>query len=388
MAEPLDDPEGLSRARRRRVGRMLTQLRADEREAFLEDLAREVSPGVELFMFAALAGVAIGLGFRFEQRALLLLGALVAPRMAPVAGLALAAVSGSTRFFLRMLASLGVAVLFLAVTAGISGGLVAPAGSSEILASGHMRLNLVDFAVLLGGSILLARALAQGSRVARLPSVAVAYEVLLPLGAAAVGFAHGEPGLWQGALLTFGLHLTWAVVAGLGTLAALGFRPLVGSGHSLAAAIGLMAVLGLLGAFGLGASVLAAAPTPTPTPTPTATGTPTGTPTRTLTPTPSASPTTSATPTITATSTPTPPPPIGIIFGTGTSGVFLRQAPNGLPIAGLLEGDVVAILSGPVTQGEGLWWEVRTRDGTTGWVLGGFLATITPTPTVTRTATP
>ena len=367
---------------------MLTQLRADEREAFLEDLAREVSPGVELFMFAALAGVAIGLGFRFEQRALLLLGALIAPRMAPVAGLALAAVSGSTRFFLRMLASLGVALLFLAVTAGISGGLVAPAGSSEILASGHMRLNLVDFAVLMGGSILLARALAQGSRVARLPSVAVAYEVLLPLGAAAVGFAHGEPGLWQGALLTFGLHLTWAVVAGLGTLAALGFRPLVGSGHSLAAAIGLMAVLGLLGAFGLGASVLAAAPTPTPTPTPTATGTPTGTPTRTLTPTPSASPTTSATPTITTTSTPTPPPPIGIIFGTGTSGVFLRQAPNGLPIAGLLEGDVVEILSGPVTQGEGLWWEVRTRDGTTGWVLGGFLATITPTPTVTRTATP
>ncbi|HEX9680029.1 MAG TPA: SH3 domain-containing protein [Anaerolineales bacterium] len=386
VTEPLHDPDRLSRARRRRVQRMLTQLRADEREAFLEELAHEVSPGIDLFVFAALAGVAIGLGFRFEQRGLLLLGALLAPRMAPVAGLALAAVSGSTRFFLRLLASLGVAAALLAVTSGVSGGLGASAGGSAILGYGHTRLNLVDFGVLLGGSILMARALAQGSRVARLPSAAVAYEVLLPLGAAAVGLVRGEPGLWQGALLTFGLHLTWAIVAGVGTLAFVGFRPLVGSGHSLAAAVGLMAVVGLLSAVGLGASVLAAAPTPSPTPTATATGTATPTATRTHTPTPSRTATATSTPTRTGTPTATPPPPLGVVFGTGVSGVFLRQAPNGIPIAGLLEGEVVEILSGPTRLGDGLWWEVRTADGTVGWVLGGYLATITPTPT--RTATP
>lgn len=383
VTEPLREPDRLSRARRRRVQRMLTQLRADEREAFLEELAHEVSPSIDLFVFSALAGVAIGLGFRFEQRALLLLGALLAPRMAPVAGLALAAVSGSTRFFLRLLAGLGVAAALLALTSGVSGGLGAPADSSAILAYGHTRLNLVDFAVLVGGSILLARVLAQGSRVARLPSVAVAYEILLPLGAAAVGVGRGEPGLWQGALLTFGLHLTWAIVAGVATLAVLGFRPLIGSGHSLAGAVGLMALVGLLGAAGFGASVLAAAPTPSPTPTATATGTATATATRTPTPTPSRTATASAT--ATQTGTPTPPP-LGVVFGTGVSGVFLRQAPNGIPIAGLLEGEIVEVLSGPTRLGEGLWWEVRTLDGTVGWMLGGYLATMTPTPT--RTATP
>ncbi|MGH2606086.1 MAG: SH3 domain-containing protein, partial [Anaerolineales bacterium] len=143
-----------------------------------------------------------------------------------------------------------------------------------------------------------------------------------------------------------------------------------------------------LSAVGLGASVLAAAPTPTPTPTATSTGTATPTATRTLTPTASRTATATPTPTRTGTPTATPLPPLGVVFGTGVSGVFLRQAPNGIPIAGLLEGEVVEILSGPTRLGDGLWWEVRTADGTVGWVLGGYLATITPTPTRTATPTP
>ena len=41
-SEPLNQPIEDSPARRRRARRMLTQLRADEREAFLEDLAHIV----------------------------------------------------------------------------------------------------------------------------------------------------------------------------------------------------------------------------------------------------------------------------------------------------------------------------------------------------------
>ena len=98
--EPLHDPDYLSRARRRRTRRMLTQLQADEREVFLEWLAHQTSPTVAFFIYALLAGLFIGVGFRFDQRALLIAGALLAPSMGPVAGMALAAVSGSLRFFI------------------------------------------------------------------------------------------------------------------------------------------------------------------------------------------------------------------------------------------------------------------------------------------------
>ncbi len=65
---------------------MLTQLRADEREAFLEDLAHIVTPGVDFFLYVLLAGLLIGLGFRLEQISLLFVGALVAPKLGPVIG--------------------------------------------------------------------------------------------------------------------------------------------------------------------------------------------------------------------------------------------------------------------------------------------------------------
>jgi hypothetical protein len=334
----------------------------------------------------------IGFGFRFDQRALLLAGVLLAPRMAPVAGLALAAISGSFRFFLRLLASLLVALVLLGVVAGLAGGFAIPSGTSSILAAGHIKLNLVDFGLLLAGAIWMARSLpreraddTQLRSIAALPSVAVAYEVLLPFAAAGVGLFSRDPELWHGALLTGVLHLTWAVVAGVATLTVLGFRPLAGSGHSLAVAIALMAFVGLLSALGLGASVLAAAPTPTPTPTitPTATATPTPTATATATATSTRTPTPTATSTLTE--TPTPTPPAAVVVQTGGLGANLRQAP-GLrsAIVGFLqEGEIVAALAGPQTFEGGTWWQVRTASGRVGWLLGTLLATVTPGPSTT-----
>ena len=60
------------------------------------------------------------MGYRYDQRALLIAGALVAPRLGPVVGLSLAAVSGSLRFFLRMLVALALGVLLVAVAAGLT----------------------------------------------------------------------------------------------------------------------------------------------------------------------------------------------------------------------------------------------------------------------------
>jgi hypothetical protein len=185
--------------------------------------------------------------------------------------------------------------------------------------------------------------------------------------------------MWQGAGLTFGLHLTWAVAMGLAALAAMGFRPLIGSGGSLAVAIGLMGALGLLSAAGLGTSVLAALPTPTPTAT--ATPTPSSTPTRTSTPTATATSTNTptVTPTFTASSTATPTPPSAVVLGTGP-GAVLRDQPGGGIVGFVNDGDRVVVLGGPELSGARLWWHVRTVDSIEGWLVASFLNTVTPGP--------
>jgi hypothetical protein len=187
--------------------------------------------------------------------------------------------------------------------------------------------------------------------------------------------------MWRGALLTFGLHLTWAILAGMGTLVVLGFRPLVGGGRSLPVAVVLIGVMGLLSAIGLGASVVAAAPTPTPTPTATPTATATGTSTITPTATRTATATRTPTPTATETGTATPLPPRAIVFGGGDAGVILRDAPNGNLVAGVFHGMDLEVIGGPQSEGEQVWWQVRTSTGQEGWMLGTYMATVTPTPT-------
>jgi hypothetical protein len=362
---------------------MLTQLKADERESFLEVLAHQVSPTVDLFLLAILAGLLVGLGFRFDQRALLVGGTLLAPRMAPVVGMALAAVSGSPRFFLRMLAAISLAIALLGVVAGFIGGYEIGPKPGLILAVGHTKLNLVDFTLLLMGAILMASGLARKERVPQLASAAVAYELALPIGVTGIGLVMDDPDLWQRALLTFGLHLTWAVVAGLGTLTVLGFRPLTGSSTSLAAAMILMAFVAMFGGVGMGVSVLASIPTPTATPTitptPTATATPTITPTHTST----ATATRTATATHTSTATPTPTPPSAIVIGTGDQGAILRDEPGGVIVGFVAEGDTILVIGGPNELKGSLWWFVRTVDEIEGWLIGNLMATLTPTPSIT-----
>ena len=388
-SEAFDPLEQHTRARRRRARRMLTQLRADERETFLEGLAQLVSPGVDFFLLALLAGIALGLGFRFDQRALLVAGALVAPSMAPLLGIALSAVSGSPRYFLRMLASFSVGALILAAVAGLIGGLPLGDSPTYVLAQGHIKLNLIDFGIVMIAAVLITVRLSREERIAALPSAAIAYELLLPLAAGAVGLMRGDPDLWQGALLTFGLHLAWTIVVSASTLAALGFRPLTGASYSLAAAVVLLGFVALLGATSLGASVLAALPTPTGTPIPTATATATATITLTptITATPTITPTATITPTVTATATATPQP--ALVSQTDGTGAVVRVTPDSAAahVGFVNEGTDMLILDGPVSVEDSVWWFVRyttqldeTREG---WLQGDYLATATPGPSPT-----
>ena len=378
-SEPIPEADRQDKARLRRARRRISQLQATEREAYLDRLANAVTPGPGFFLYALLCGALIGLGFRYDQRALLVAGALLAPRLGPIVGLSLAAVSGSLRFFLRMLVALALGVLLVAVAAGLAFGLTLEPDTSSLLPYEHTKLNLVDFALLLTGAVVMAIVLARSERVAGVASVAVAYELFLPLAAATVGFVLAEPELMEGATLTFVLHLTWAVAVGLFTLVLMGFRPLTGSGRSLAAAIVMMGLLGVISALGFGTSVLAALPTPTPTPTltPTATATATATATPTVTPTNTATPT--ATSTATTTPTLTPTPPRAIVLGTNLQGAILRDAPNGVPLDFVAEREPLLVIGGPEQSAGQLWWLVRKEDGAEGWLLGDFLATVTPT---------
>jgi hypothetical protein len=380
--QPIDDPESLPRARRRRANRMLTQMRADERESYLEDLAHQVSPGIDLYLFAGVAGLLIGLAFRFDQLALLVAAVLVAPRLAPITGMALAAVCGSLRYFGRQVGALLLALLLVAIAAGLFGG-IGDAGSASVLAAGVAGLNLVDFIVLAVGASLMGLTLARSGTIDPIPSALVAYELFLPAAAVGYGLATAQSSVWQGAAMTLALNLSWAVVACGLVLVLHGFRPLTGSGYSLPAAIGLMAAVGLISALNLGVSVLAAVPTPTPTPSPTPTVTPSPPPTATRTPTATATATITPTATDTATPTVTPTPPAALVFGTGGAGVLLRDAPNGESSSGLIEGLPVVIIAGPETVDGEAWLQVRVADGREGWILARYIATLTPTPSPT-----
>ena len=380
--QPIDDPESLPRARRRRANRMLTQMRADEREAYLEELAHQVSPGIDLYLFAVAAGLLIGLAFRFDQLALMVAAVLVAPRLAPVAGMALAAVCGSLRYFGRQIGALLLALLLVAIAAGLLGG-IGDSASASVLAAGYAGLNLVDFLVLIAGASLMGLTLARSGTIDPIPRALVAYELFLPAAAVGYGLATAQSSVWQGSVMTLALNLSWAVVACGLVLVLYGFRPLTGSGYSLPASIGLMAAIGLLSALNLGVSVLAAVPTPTPTPSPTPTATPTPPPTATRTAT--ATDTATITPTVTDTATPTvtPTPPSAVVFGTGGAGVLLRDAPNGESSSGLIEGLPVVIIAGPETVGGEAWLQVRVSDGREGWILARYIATLTPTASPT-----
>lgn len=121
------------------------------------------------------------------------------------------------------------------------------------------------------------------------------------------------------------------------------------------------------------AALLAAGATAEEEPLDTATPLPTAT--ATATPTPSLTPTASPTPTATPlpTLTPTPIFEETALVNTGSSTLYIKRAPGGRDLAILNGGDAVILLPGHANVGGVLWREVRTVDGTIGWVTESFL---------------
>jgi uncharacterized membrane protein len=387
-----DDPDTLPPARRRRARRMLAPLNVDERTAFIDQLAHRASPSFDFFLFSLLSGIVLSLGLILDVPAVLLLGAVVAPFMAPAVGVSLGTVTGSWQYFIRSLGSLLIGCLLVFFAGWLTGRISANWISLELsLARIYAQISWWSFLVLAVGSILTTVAIVNydskdGRFNSAAASVALAYGLYVPLATAGLGLGTGVPHIWPDGLVIFALHLSWSTFLGAIVLSILGFKPLTLFGYTLGSAIGLLGIILLIGIASAGAVFGANIGLPTPTPSPTLTVTPTLTHTTTPVP-PTATPTLTVTPSPTLTPTLTPTmtaTPILAIVRTDTpDGARIRNEPGGNTVGFLANGTLVILLPETSEVDGVIWVRIIAPDGTEGWIVQSLVQTVTPTPSAT-----
>ena len=416
-----------ARARRRRAQRR-AYFPADEagRTALYEHLARRTFPSYELFVFALVSGVLLGLGFFFNAQALLIFGILVAPLLTPWIGISLSVIAGSSRLFIQTITALIVSSLLIfgsGLLAGVASRVLPNSVRTFNEAFIHSRLWWPDLFALTISAIILTISFVRSEERPYLPSALLAYELLLPLCAAGFGLGSGVDGIWPQGLQVFLVHFVWATFFGIITLFFLRFYPTTISGATFTglAIIAILAIVTFLTGFDQWIKIQAGLATPepasatqtvsTPKPFPTITsspnisqstaliGVPSQTPSRTSTPAP-ITPQATFKPTQTSTSTVTaePTPIIGLIKASEGGGAFIREKPGGKVLATLPNGATVTIVPNDFQEVNGVVWihvfalvnGVRVE----GWMIQSVLVTATPVanwqPSVTSaiTATP
>jgi hypothetical protein len=443
-SEPLNPPEEhLPPARLRRQRRQMLPGQNDDYAHRLDELGQRATPGVEFFLSALLSGMLFGVALLIDSPALAILAVLLAPFVGPVIGLAMASAAGSISYLARALASLAAGGLIYFLTGTLAGWLaqlLPPGGVGQT--SAHLQVTWPDLALLAVGSAvttyLLARSAVQRPTVS---SIAVAYAVFLPLGAAGFALTSGYGLSWQNGLIVFGVHIAAAALVGMITFLFVGLRPRNLAGYLFALAYLLVCVLAVLPLAGVPVElpqfslpalpvmptaeivptrvnptdtpIAAAAITMTPT-SQTAAATPAGpsfTPSpKVATPSPSLSPTSTTAPQVEpASATPEPPGASATITPTRTlvpshtptetvtqmptpvwarinakdgNGAYIRAAPNydSEVVQVLLNGLLIQVLPDVVITDGATWVKVRTATGKEGWIVRSLLATATPAP--------
>jgi hypothetical protein len=390
-SEPLlpEDPGNLPPARRRQQRRTIVPPDRSEQARFVDELAHRVIPSFDFFLFTLFCGLLAAAALLFDSPALFVFAALIAPFMAPVSGLSLATVFGSAGFLLQTLGSLGLGgLLVTACGAGagwLSGFLPREAYPFSLA---HTYFTLADLLLLAFGAIFTTLLLARSPKNKPLiPSVALAYELYLPLAAAGFGITSQQDGFWPDGLIVFAVHLALAALFGALTLAVIGLKPRSLFGYTISSTLLLagLAALVVISGFGTALGTQVAMPPPTPSHTPTITLTPSITPTplpptATLTPTKTLVPT--RTPTITF--TPQPTPVYARISAVGGDGAIIRQEPSTTStyIRVLSNGMLVEVLPEFEEVNAASWVRVRTtgENPVEGWILRELLAIATPEP--------
>lgn len=389
-SEPLSSSGfGLPPARRRRSRRNILPGEEDERAAFLKNLARTVTPSIDFFLFTFLSAVVLGAGIMFDAPALYVLAALMAPFMAPFIGIGLATVVGSVNFFLQEMGSLLVGSL-ITFACGAAFGLLSKflPVSGITQAAYHVTLSWPNFLLLSLGAVLttylLLRSPTQRPLVA---SVAVAYEIYLPIGVAGFGLTGNVLGLFPDGLVVFLVHLGWTALVITVTMMVMGMRPATLFGYGLTTTIVLACVFALIAISGFGTAMgtNVALPTPLPSQTPTVTETPTITltplpPTSTLTPTMTLIPT--ETPTLTFTPEPTLVQAI-VRAPEEYGGAVVRATPSfdAKVVVSISNGTIVYVFPDTYAANDITWVHVRLSDKREGWLVRDLIVTATPQPT-------
>jgi uncharacterized membrane protein len=387
-----DDPDRMPPARRRRARRLLAPVELDERASVLDQLRHRTSPNFDFFLFSIVSGIIFCIGLLLNAPALLVLGAIFAPLMAPVIGLSLGTVVGSFKFFFRSLVGMAIGsllVFLVGLAAGLYGRIWMPAYLS--LAYLNAELSWINLIVLTVGAIFTAATMAHHERSPAAPSVALAYTLYLPLAVAGLGLGSGAAHLFPDGLVVFAIHLAWGAFLGAITLAILGFRPMTVLGYTFGGAvtlIGVALVVGFsaysttLGWFGPPLAVATYTPTSTSTLTPippSATYTLTPVP-PTLTPTITETPTRTATPTKTYTPTPVP-----VYARIGPEeGALIRAEPgfsSPTLYPGIMQGVLVQLLGNSQEVDGYTWIKILViEDKRVGWILQSLLQIATPEP--------
>ncbi|MBK9925958.1 MAG: DUF389 domain-containing protein [Anaerolineales bacterium] len=409
-----------ARARRRRaLRRAYFPTDEEERAALFTHLAKRAFPSYELFIFALVAGVILGLGYFLNSQGLLFFGILVAPLLTPWIGISLAIVAGAGRLFVQTILAFIVSSVLIFLS-GILAGFatrVFPQPLTFNEAFLHSRLWWPDLCILAIGAVLITLSFVRSEQRPYLPSALVAYELFLPLCAAGFGLGSGVSELWPQGALVFLVHFAWATLFCIFTLFFLRFYPTSLSGFSFTglALIVLIAWLaittGAVDWIRIQTGLSTPKPDPTlqttptlplvPTITPTITpqpvtaviGVSTLTPSQTTTPNPRATKT-SLTPAKSPTSTITaePTPIIALIKAAEGGGAFIREKPSGKVLVTLGNGSTVTIIPNDLQEVNRVVWVhvfVTVNDTRVdGWMIQSVLVTATPIPNWEPSATP
>ena len=422
-SQPDPEQEFVSaRARRRRALRRAS-FPTDEkgRAELFNHLARRAYPSYELFVFALVAGVILGVGYFVNSLALIFFGILVAPVLTPWIGLSLATIAGSFRLFAQTFAALLLSSILIFVSgllAGFASRVFSPLNFNEAFTLS--RLWWPSFVTLTIGSIIFTVSFVRSENLPYLPSALISSVLFPPLCAAGFGLGSGigAAELWPQGLLVFVVHFAWATFLAILTLFVLRFYPTTLGGALLTGLVLVVILITMIFLTGFDQWIRIraglASPTPAPTSQPTSTlvlaptasstkallptafiGVSTGTPSQT--PRPTTQSTLPPTETSTSTITAEPTPIIAQIRASEGGGAFIREKPGGKVLATLGNGATVTIIPNDFQDVNGVIWvhvfavvnDVRVE----GWMIQAVLVTATPianwqpspTPEVTTT---
>jgi len=397
------DEENLPPARRRQRRRSLVPSTLDERSELLKELAHRLTPSLDYYTITLIAALILAAAMVLDQPALYLLAALIAPFLAPAIGLSLAAVVGSVRFFLRSLGAFAIGSLIV-FGFGCGAGWVASRLSPApyAFAFNYARFNWADFILLSVGIILTAYLLIR-SRKSRplVTSVALVYELYIPVGVAGFGLTANIPGLWPDAILVFAVHLAWCALLGTLTMAILGLRPRNVFGYTLGTTVTILIIVAAVFISGIGTALTQEKALPYPAPTretlPTIVAQLKNSPVPSLTPQvqplaslpagsvkPTATPTNTLVPTKTPTITLTPmaTPVYAKIKPNEYGGAYIRSEPSfDSQAITSLSTDVMVIVIDEYTQADNVIWvkiKTTTENPVEGWIVRSLLITATP----------